>query len=742
VISLLKFVPRTATVFALISGFCGMALTACNVNDTSIGANYYPTVQVSYTDSTVTTAASSVMSGGTAQVTLNLRDTNYNPFISTLMQVSFQADGGTSVGTFSDVINNGDGSYQASFQGVTAGSAISIHAFVNGNEVQSSAPTIQVVSGNYSLSNSALTVSQSSITSNGTTTATLTVKDNSGNQLSSGGLSVAFSASGGTSTGSFGAVTDLGNGTYTAIFTGLLAGTATTIDATIGGSAVTASELVTVTPGAYDVTHSVVTASVSSVNSGGNFIATLTAKDSNGNSNPTGLPGIGSIAFTSTSVGGTGSYGAITAVGSGVYTATFSAATAGSVTLGATISTVAVSNNASVTIGVGSATKLVITSIPSSTIAGSAMSVTVTAEDTAGNTATSYGGSVSITSSDGAAILPGAATLTSGVKTFSVTLKTAGSKTITASDGTFTTSAATVTVNPGAYDVTQSTVVASLSSLNSGSTLTVTLTAKDSSGNTNPTGLPAIGSIAFTSTSVGGTGTYGAVANPSAGVYTATFTAANAGAITLGATISAVAVSNNASVTIGAGGATKLVITSAPPSSTAGSAISITVTAEDAAGNTATTYAGSVSITSSDGAAILPTASTLTSGVKTFSVTLKTAGSKTVTADDGTFTSSAATVTVNPGAYDVTQSTVVASISSVNSGGTLTATLTAKDSSGNSSPTGLPAIVSIAFTSTSVGGTGTYGASTRHENVDLHSAFCGSNDCRIHRRIFQILIFD
>ena len=60
--------------------------------------------------------------------------------------------------------------------------------------------------------------------------------------------------------------------------------------------------------------------------------------------------------------------------------------------------------------------------------------VTVTAKDANGNTATSYGGTVHVTSSDAAAILPANATLTNGVGSFSVTLKTPGLHTITATD--------------------------------------------------------------------------------------------------------------------------------------------------------------------------------------------------------------------------------------------------------------------------------------------------------------------
>jgi hypothetical protein len=45
-------------------------------------------------------------------------------------------------------------------------------------------------------------------------------------------------------------------------------------------------------------------------------------------------------------------------------------------------------------------------------------------------------------------------------------------------------------------------------------------------------------------------------------------------------------------------------------------------------------YAGTVQIFSSDGAAVLPPNATLTNGTRNFSVTLKTSGNQTVTAKD------------------------------------------------------------------------------------------------------------
>jgi hypothetical protein len=77
---------------------------------------------------------------------------------------------------------------------------------------------------------------------------------------------------------------------------------------------------------------------------------------------------------------------------------------------------------------------------------------------------------------------------------------------------------------------------------------------------------------------------------------------------------------------------------SAPAGATAGSAFSVTVTALDASNNLVPGYRGTVTLSSSDGAAVLPGSYTFIAadnGVHTFTgVVLNTAGSQTVTATD------------------------------------------------------------------------------------------------------------
>ena len=72
----------------------------------------------------------------------------------------------------------------------------------------------------------------------------------------------------------------------------------------------------------------------------------------------------------------------------------------------------------------------------------------------------------------------------------------------------------------------------------------------------------------------------------------------------------------------------------APATAPAGAAVSFTVTALDASNRPTTHYSGIAHFTSTDGQAVLPANSMLTNGTGTFSATLKTPGSQTITATD------------------------------------------------------------------------------------------------------------
>jgi len=106
-------------------------------------------------------------------------------------------------------------------------------------------------------------------------------------------------------------------------------------------------------------------------------------------------------------------------------------------------------------VDLASGVTFVVSGIPSPSIAGVVQSVTVTAKDVNNNLVKSYSGTVRFTSSDSQAVLPANVGLINGVGSFSVTLKTAGIQSITATDATVSSidgSQTGITVKPSALD--------------------------------------------------------------------------------------------------------------------------------------------------------------------------------------------------------------------------------------------------------------------------------------------------
>jgi uncharacterized protein (TIGR03437 family) len=92
------------------------------------------------------------------------------------------------------------------------------------------------------------------------------------------------------------------------------------------------------------------------------------------------------------------------------------------------------SNIVTIPVGGGSPTSFVVVPETTPIAAGTSMLVTVAAHDSAGNTSINYSGTVHFTSSDPAAVLPPDSTLVFGVSIFTITFKTTGVQTITATD--------------------------------------------------------------------------------------------------------------------------------------------------------------------------------------------------------------------------------------------------------------------------------------------------------------------
>jgi hypothetical protein len=436
-------------------------------------------------------------------------------------------------------------------------------------------------------------------------------------------------------------------------------------------------------PGA--VTHLAVTGPATSL-AGGAVSVTVSARDA-ANTLVGGYRG--SVHFTSSDGGATLPAGyTFTAADNGSHTFTTTVLRAtGSQTVSATDNTAeSITGTATVSVLAGAVTHFSFTA-PATSVSGSAVSVTVRALNAANYVVGSYRGGVHFTSSDSLAGLPGDYAFTAGDNgshTFGgVTLWTAGSRTLTARDISASTvsGAATISVWPGA--VNHFAITGPATSL-AGGAVALTVSARDTVNN-------LVGSYRG---AVHLTSSDGAATLPANYTFTAADNGTHAFAVTLRSTGSQTvrttdtgneSITAGVSVTVQAGAVTHFSVT-APATSVSGSAVSVTVRALNAANYLVGGYRGSLHFTSSDTLAGLPSDYAFTAadnGSHTFSdVTLRSAGSRTLTARDvsASTVSGVATIGVWPGA--VTH-LAVSGLTSGLAGGTVWLTVTARDAVNN-----------------------------------------------------------
>jgi hypothetical protein len=422
-----------------------------------------------------------------------------------------------------------------------------------------------------------------------------------------------------------------GMGTFAATLVTAGSQTITATD-TVSSSVTGTSDAINVTAGA--ATHFVVSAPAGAT-AGIAFTFTVTALDQFNNT----AAGYGGMAhFTSTD--GSASLPADSALTSGVGTFSATLNSTGSQTITATDTVTSSITGTSNAIAVALPATHFRVSAPGSTAAGAMFTFTVTALDATDSTAVGYTGTVHFTSSDGAAALPADTTLTDGTGTFSVTLRTAGDQTITATDtsnSSLTGISNTIAVTPGAathFGISNPTATTA------GAPFSFTVTALDQFNNV-ATGYS--GMVHFTSSD--GSATLPANAGLTNGQRTFSATFRTAGKIGVGQpgpqmqtivatdTVNASITGTN-TISVHADTARHFDIV-APSGAIAGTSFSITVTAADEFDNYATSYGGTVHLTSTDSAAVLPANGPLSSlFFGTFTVTLNTPGLQTISVTD------------------------------------------------------------------------------------------------------------
>jgi hypothetical protein len=289
-----------------------------------------------------------------------------------------------------------------------------------------------------------------------------------------------------------------------------------------------------------------------------------------------------------------------------------------------------------------------VTSATPSPTAGTAFNITITALDNMNSSVATYSGMVHFSSSDAQAVLPTTATITGGTGAGSITLKTAGSQTVTAT-GTDLLSGTSSGFPVGPAAASTLSVSPSAGTAKTGTPFNFTVTAVDPFNNTATT---YVGTLHFSSSDPGATLPADSKLTSGTGSFSATLK--TSGNQTIKATDTATASLTGTSFAISASGPATHFSFSAQASATTRKFFYMNVTALDASNNTSNGYDGTTLIRSSDTAAILPANVTFQNGFGgNLQITLETPGNQTVTVTDTVTssikgTSSAIAVTASP----------------------------------------------------------------------------------------------
>jgi hypothetical protein len=289
--------------------------------------------------------------------------------------------------------------------------------------------------------------------------------------------------------------------------------------------------------------------------------------------------------------------------------------------------------------------------------AGSETRITVVALDENGRPDRDYTGTVALTSSDPDAVLPEDYTFTAddrGRHTFVVTLATEGNQTVTATDTADAAVTGSTTVNVDPAQVADHFFVRTERDVFSGSVTRVVVAALDES---NRPVRDYAGTVTLTSsdpdTVLPEDYTF---TEEDRGVHVFEFTPAATGDLTLTATDTAnAALTGSVTVDVDEAPVATSFAVIARPRSVAGDSFRLFVVALDDSNRLVRDYTGTVTLTSSDPGADLPTDVTFTEddrGVKMLTATLSTEGDQTLTVTDAANADLTGTITIDVGTAD------------------------------------------------------------------------------------------
>lgn len=330
--------------------------------------------------------------------------------------------------------------------------------------------------------------------------------------------------------------------------------------------------------------------------------------------------------------------------GRAVFNATF--LTAGAQSLTATdAANSAVTATASTTVAEPLVAARLVARMPGEVRNGVTTGVQLSAVTVDGKPVPTYTGTVAVTTSDAAATVPATVTFVGGRAFLSATFRTAGPQTLTVTDqadAALTATATTVVAEPR---VLTSFAVLLRSNVQAGVSTEVRILARDAAGELMRS---FNGTATLTSTDTAATLPATVTFREGKAEVRVTFATVGAQSLTVTGGVDG-SITASASTTV----APPLVVTRfavlIPRFAAIGMPVSGRLVALDASGRVVPSFSGTVNLTSSDTAAVLPATVTFRGGFATVRVTFKTVGMQTLTATDAVDATivGSATVTVS-----------------------------------------------------------------------------------------------
>jgi gliding motility-associated-like protein len=230
---------------------------------------------------TIIAASSSLVANGitTTTVTVQLKDVNGNNLTTSTGTLTLA----TTNGTISAVTDNGDGTYSATLTSSAVTGIATISGKLNGGDITDT-ETVNFTPRIASAATSTIVAATTSLLADGSSTTTITIqlKDNNGDNLTTGGDVVSLTSTLGT----LSTVVDNGDGTYTAVITSPTSAGQATISGSVNGITIADEASVTfnsiVTPPVLSATSASADAEIIA-NGTSTTTITVVIKDQNNN---------------------------------------------------------------------------------------------------------------------------------------------------------------------------------------------------------------------------------------------------------------------------------------------------------------------------------------------------------------------------------------------------------------------------------------------------------------------------